>query len=97
MFFLVEMDSLNTPDLPRLNQLVPSVGLFFTPLPLEEAFLIQDKKRAISSRKLVSPSFNDIRVILNTAQVLQLAKYGSGNEGSKSLKLVTFDGDVTLV
>lgn len=72
----------------RLRQLVPSVGRFFTRLPLKDAFLIEDAKRRISKRRLVSPSFNDVRAILNTAQAMALAKTG--------LKLITFDGDVTL-
>ncbi|KAK3705374.1 IMP 5'-nucleotidase [Vermiconidia calcicola] len=73
----------------KLKLLVPSVGTFFTPLPLEEAFQFQDGKRYISSRRFVAPSFNDIRLILNTAQVISLLR------GSR-LELVTFDGDVTL-
>ncbi|QEU58843.1 Isn1 [Kluyveromyces lactis] len=73
----------------RLDQLVPQVGTFFTHLPLVEAFEVQNRRRAICSRKMVSPSFNDIRHILNSAQILALLK-------SKELKLVTFDGDVTL-
>lgn len=75
----------------RLKSLVPSVGSFFTKLPLERAFYVQDEKRSISSRRLVSPSFNDIRLILNTAQVMVLAS------GKYPVQLVTFDGDVTLV
>lgn len=77
----------------RLRQLVPSVGKFFTRLPLKEAFEIEDKKKHVSRRRLVSPSFNDVRSILNTAQVLALT---SKAENKKGLKLVTFDGDVTL-
>ncbi|SCU83312.1 LAFA_0D02872g1_1 [Lachancea sp. 'fantastica'] len=73
----------------RLAQLVPSVGAFFTRLPLENAFALEDRKRAISARVMVAPSFNDIRHILNTAQILQMRQYHDA-------KLVTFDGDVTL-
>ncbi|KAI5794388.1 IMP-specific 5-nucleotidase [Peziza echinospora] len=73
----------------KLRFLVPSVGTFFTPLALEDAFKAQDHKRSISSRRFVAPSFNDIRIILNTAQIMSLARNGP-------LKLVTFDGDVTL-
>jgi IMP and pyridine-specific 5'-nucleotidase len=69
--------------------LVPSVGVFFTPLNLHDAFLYQDSKRFISWRRFVAPSFNDIRLILNTAQVMSLVAMGP-------LELVTFDGDVTL-
>ena len=73
----------------KLKLLVPSVGVFFTPLLLEEAFEYQDRQRRISSRRFVPPSFNDIRLILNSAQVLSLVRGGP-------LELVTFDGDVTL-
>ncbi|CCE65114.1 hypothetical protein TPHA_0J02930 [Tetrapisispora phaffii CBS 4417] len=78
----------------RLKQLVPSIGPFFTALPLEEAFLWEDSQKAISQRRMVAPSFNDIRHILNTAQVFQFIKQKRLN--SNTLKLVTFDGDVTL-
>ncbi|SCU88729.1 LANO_0D02916g1_1 [Lachancea nothofagi CBS 11611] len=73
----------------RLTQLVPSVGPFFTRLPLEKSFYLEDRKRAISSRTMVAPSFNDIRHILNSAQILQMRQFND-------VKLVTFDGDVTL-
>lgn len=79
----------------RLNQLVPTIGSFFTELPLEKAFLWEDSQRGISERRMVAPSFNDIRRILNTAQIFyftdQKRKYHKNQ-----LKLVTFDGDVTL-
>lgn len=75
----------------RLRLLVPSLGRFFTRLPLKEAFLIEDKKRLISRRRLVSPSFNDVRSILNTAQLIALT-----SDALLRLKLITFDGDVTL-
>ncbi|EDO14861.1 hypothetical protein Kpol_363p1 [Vanderwaltozyma polyspora DSM 70294] len=78
----------------RLNQLVPSIGPFFTMLPLHEAFLWEDSKRAISQRRMVAPSFNDVRHILNTAQVFHFIQ--QKREGGAGLKLVTFDGDVTL-
>ncbi|TPX14911.1 uncharacterized protein E0L32_005020 [Thyridium curvatum] len=73
----------------KLKLLVPSIGPFFTRLPLEAAFKYQDSKRYISSRRFVSPSFNDVRLILNSAQIMAVTTYGS-------LQLATFDGDVTL-
>lgn len=73
----------------KLKLLVPSVGPFFTRLPLEAAFKYQDRKRYISSRRYVSPSFNDVRLILNSAQLMAVASQGQ-------LQLATFDGDVTL-
>ena len=58
-------------------------------LPLEDAFKYQDRKRYISSRRFVAPSFNDVRLVLNSAQVMAVARGGG-------LQLATFDGDVTL-
>ncbi|WEW59202.1 IMP 5'-nucleotidase [Emydomyces testavorans] len=72
-----------------LKMLIPSVGTFFTPLLLEEAFKYQDKRRFISSRRFVPPSFNDIRLTLNTAQLMGLVR-------RSQVHLITFDGDVTL-
>lgn len=77
------------PNRSKLKLLVPSVGKLFTSLPLRDAFLYQDAKRHISSRRFVAPSFNDVRIILNTAQLMSLVEHGP-------LELVTFDGDVTL-
>ncbi|KAI9291846.1 IMP-specific 5'-nucleotidase 1 [Neoconidiobolus thromboides FSU 785] len=71
----------------RLHRLVPSVGNFFTDLPLKEAFLKVNAQQCISARRFVPPSFNEIRKILNVAQVQAV---------SNNLKLVTFDGDMTL-
>lgn len=73
----------------KLKLLVPSIGNFFTRLPLEAAYKYQDRKRFISSRRFVSPSFNDVRLILNSAQMMAVTTYGT-------LQLATFDGDVTL-
>lgn len=68
---------------------MPSVGTFFTPLLLEDAFRYQDNKRFISRRRFVPPSFNDVRLTLNTAQIMGLLKGGE-------VQMITFDGDVTL-
>ncbi|KAL2786076.1 IMP-specific 5-nucleotidase [Aspergillus keveii] len=73
----------------KLRLLVPSVGTFFTNLYLEEAFKYQDRQRYISRRRFVAPSFNDVRLILNSAQLLGLVR-------NRGIELVTFDGDVTL-
>ncbi len=76
----------NTPS--KLQRLLPGVGPFFTKLPLVDGFLVQDGKRHISARRFVPPSFNDIRLILNSAQLISLV--------DSRLQLVTFDGDATL-
>ncbi|RKF72755.1 IMP-specific 5'-nucleotidase 1 [Golovinomyces cichoracearum] len=73
----------------KLKLLVPSIGIFYTRLPLADAFKYQDQKRFISSRRFVPPSFNDVRLILNTAQIMGVTATGR-------LDLATFDGDVTL-
>lgn len=80
-------------SMSRLSQLVPTIGTFFTPLPLKKAFHIQDEIRGISKRRLVAPSFNDVRLILNTAQAYQLSAPCCNDD---TLKLITFDGDITL-
>lgn len=83
------LPALAKPPPSKLKLLVPSIGPFFTRLPLEAAFKYQDRKRYISSRRFVSPSFNDVRLILNSAQIMAVTTYSS-------LQLATFDGDVTL-
>ena len=44
----------------KLKMLVPTIGIFFTPLHLREAFLTTEPHRAISQRRFVAPSFNGI-------------------------------------
>ncbi|KAJ2879669.1 IMP 5'-nucleotidase, partial [Coemansia asiatica] len=82
-----EFTTQGIPSYSRLAKLVPSIGHFFTPLPLQTAFSRINKRDRISARKHVPPSFNDIRRILNLAQVMAIAP---------QLQLVTFDGDMTL-
>ncbi|KAG5929044.1 IMP 5'-nucleotidase [Claviceps africana] len=83
------MGSLVLSPMPsKLGMLVPTAGPFFTRLPLEAAFKYQDRKRYISSRRYVAPSFNDVRLILNSAQTMAVT--------GGALQLATFDGDVTL-
>ncbi|PLB34743.1 IMP 5'-nucleotidase ISN1 [Aspergillus candidus] len=81
---------IGAPGKSKLKLLVPTIGSFFTPLYLEDAFTRQDRARVISRRRFVAPSFNDVRLILNTAQLLGLVRAHNGPD------LVTFDGDVTL-
>ena len=58
----------------RLRRMVPTVGSFFTPLKLVEAFKEFDQFFALSRRKYVPPNFAEIRHILNIAQVAQLSQ-----------------------
>jgi IMP and pyridine-specific 5'-nucleotidase len=71
----------------RLKKYVPSVSKFFTPLNLRDAWLKYDSKYAVSERRHLAPSFNEIRHILNLSQVLAIGT---------NLQLISFDGDQTL-
>jgi IMP and pyridine-specific 5'-nucleotidase len=86
---LVALQNEENPLPSKLKMLVPGIGPFFTRLPLEKAFNYQNHRRCISSRRFVAPSFNDVRLILNSAQIMAVTTYGT-------LQLATFDGDVTL-
>ena len=55
----------------RLNLFVPSIG---KPLPLEKAFLWEDSVKVISVRRMVTPSFNDVRRLLNAAQIFHFTR-----------------------
>ncbi|KAF1933071.1 IMP-specific 5'-nucleotidase 1 [Didymella exigua CBS 183.55] len=85
----IEHQKLGKPDRSKLKLLVPTVANFFTPLALHDAFIFQDQRRSISYRRFVPPSFNDVRLVLNTAQIMSLVRTGP-------IELMTFDGDVTL-
>jgi IMP and pyridine-specific 5'-nucleotidase len=75
------------PRSSRLHRTVPSVGTFFTPLRLVDAFCEYDEFFALSRRQYVHPNFAELRHILNIAQV---------HASAGGLRLVTFDADGTL-
>ncbi|EED92089.1 predicted protein, partial [Thalassiosira pseudonana CCMP1335] len=56
----------------RLKQLVPSVGTFYTRLPLRRAFEAYNAKYGITKRRHICISFNEIRHILNLAQIIAM-------------------------
>ena len=62
-------EHMRDPRNSRLKQMVPSVGRFFTPLPLRQAFVEYDAKYCITNRRFVNPTFNEIRHMLNLAQI----------------------------
>ena len=76
------------PRISRLRRMVPTLGSFFTPLRLVDAFLEYDEFFALSRRQYVPPNFAELRHILNIAQV-----HSSVDTG---LRLLTFDADGTL-
>ena len=63
----LEVMYIHCPVLQR--RMVPTTGIFFTPLRLVDAFLEYDEFFALSRRKYVPPNFAEIRHILNIAQV----------------------------
>jgi IMP and pyridine-specific 5'-nucleotidase len=71
----------------RLKQLVPTVGQFHTHLPLRKAFEYYNQKHHLTKRKHITISFNEIRHILNLAQIMALAEMEGGNrnfQGSRA-------------
>jgi IMP and pyridine-specific 5'-nucleotidase len=61
----------------RLKQLVPTIGVFHTSLPLRKAFEEYNEKHCLTKRKHIQISFNEIRHILNLAQIMALCREGS--------------------
>jgi IMP and pyridine-specific 5'-nucleotidase len=83
-----------SPDDPpsRLKQLVPTVNTFHTRLPLRKAFVAYNKKYALTKRKHITISFNELRHILNLAQIMALRGGcgvgdggATGNDGGKGV------------
>jgi IMP and pyridine-specific 5'-nucleotidase len=70
----------------RLKQLVPTVGTFHTRLPLRQAFEVYNEKHRLTKRKHIQISFNEIRHILNLAQVIAMrSPLDMGDAQTKSL------------
>jgi IMP and pyridine-specific 5'-nucleotidase len=63
-----------------LRQLVPTIGTFHTPLPLRAAFEIYNEKHRLTKRKHIQISFNELRHILNLAQIMALGQLKSGEK-----------------
>lgn len=80
-------DHRSDPRASRLSRVVPTLGNFFTPLRLVDAFLEYDEFFALSRRQYVPPNFAELRHILNIAQL---------HASADALRLVTFDADGTL-
>lgn len=75
------------PRCSLLKKLVPSIGRFYSHLPLVQALQEYDQFSSLSRRKYVPPNFAEIRHVLNIAQVHASAEH---------LNLITFDADGTL-
>lgn len=68
----------------RLKQLVPTVGTFHTRLPLRQAFRMYNDKHCLTNRKHIQISFNEIRHILNLAQVIAMRYPEEDDEGTQA-------------
>ncbi|WIA32869.1 hypothetical protein OEZ86_006043 [Tetradesmus obliquus] len=75
------------PRRSKLKRIVPTVGSFFTPLRLADAFREYDAFFHLSRRKYIPPNFAELRHILNIAQI---------HASAEALRLITFDADGTL-
>jgi IMP and pyridine-specific 5'-nucleotidase len=75
------------PRRSKLKRIVPTVGSFFTPLRLADAFREYDQFFHLSRRKYIPPNFAELRHILNIAQI---------HASAEALRLITFDADGTL-
>ena len=80
-------DHRQDPRRSRLRRVVPTVGSFFTPLGLVDAFREYDAVFHLSRRRYIPPNFAELRHVLNIAQV---------RASAEGLRLVTFDADGTL-
>lgn len=74
----------------RLKHLVPTVGTFHTKLPLRQAFEVYNEKHKLTKRKHIQISFNEIRHIMNLAQVMAMRTFEpkdvSKEEGGAQVK-----------
>jgi len=73
-----------SPRPSRLKQLVPTVGVFHTRLPLRQAFQVYNDKHFLTKRKHIQISFNEIRHILNLAQVIAMRYPEASSEGNQT-------------
>ena len=75
--------SANQPNMivpSRLKRLVPSIGTFYTRLPLRKAFEAYNAKYGVTKRRYICISFNEIRHILNLAQIIAMINpYSEGD------------------
>ena len=72
------------PQPSRLQQLVPTIHTFHTPLPLRKAFEVYNEKHRLTKRKHIQISFNEIRHILNLAQIMALRQGCVGLDSEES-------------
>ena len=72
------------PTTSRLSEIVPTLGDFFTHLPLRKAWDEYDAKYHVSHRRKVNVSFNEIRHIANLAQIIAYGNLGTNTTTIKN-------------
>ena len=75
------------PPPSRLRRLVPTIGTFHTRLPLRRAFEAYNEKYGVTKRRYICISFNEIRHILNLAQLIAMIQPEGGGGKETSLLL----------
>lgn len=83
----------------RLQKIVPTVGVFHTPLPLRQAFEVYNEKHRLTKRKHIQISFNEIRHILNLAQIMAMRHEVEGESqapSALSTSNIPFEPSATL-
>jgi IMP and pyridine-specific 5'-nucleotidase len=75
------------PTPSRLRRLVPSIGNFHTRLPLRKAFEAYNAKYGVTKRRYICISFNEIRHILNLAQIIAMIQPQGEGTAEASLLL----------
>ena len=81
------LEHVQSPASSKLRTLVPSIGRIHMPLVCAEAFATYDLKYRLTARTQVPPSEEEVRHLLNLAQVFASAV---------GLEFISFDGDDTL-
>jgi len=86
--FLVE------PRQSRLKKVVPTVGIFHTPLPLRKAYEAYNTKYRLDKRRHLSISFNEIRHIMNLAQIMAMTAKKTETNKKKNISTgIDYDSD----
>jgi len=73
----------------RLQRLVPTVGVFHTPLPLRRAYEAYNAKYKLDRRRHLAISFNEIRHILNLAQIMAFCDDDDDDQASPGRNTAT--------
>jgi len=80
----------------RLARLVPTIGKFHTHLPLRKAFEVYNAKHCLTARKHIQISFNEIRHIMNLAQIMAFCPENESEAREQNKDLLPSIKDATI-